>query len=257
MSSQQERTSRIVIALDSVSGAQAALEAAARLASACQAELHGLFVEDENLLRLAALPFACEVDYASGESRPVQSVSVERAWQVAAKQFQRTLASFAKRDNLKWTFRTTRGLVDRETLAAASASDVLVISRTQQMMTYQPSQRTDRGVIVICDGQESGLPTLELAISLADAVNQPISVVVTAPTKEEVDAAAAKCEQRLREHELASVVRHAVDPSASALCKLVEAQHVRMLVVDSACAWVDDAAILRLLKEVNGPLIVV
>ncbi|MGD9028912.1 MAG: universal stress protein, partial [Anaerolineae bacterium] len=52
---------RILIALDASSHSIAALRAAARLASSLEAELHGLFVEDINLLRAAGLPMAREL----------------------------------------------------------------------------------------------------------------------------------------------------------------------------------------------------
>ena len=59
---------RILIALDASTHSLAALHAAAEMAANMQAELIGLFVEDENLLHLAGLPFAQEVRSSSAES---------------------------------------------------------------------------------------------------------------------------------------------------------------------------------------------
>ena len=50
-------------------GSSVAPEAVARLAKEMQAELLGLFIEDTELLRFAALPFAAEVGLAA--ARPV------------------------------------------------------------------------------------------------------------------------------------------------------------------------------------------
>ena len=59
---------RIVVGLDTSLIAREALSLAARLAASVDARLKGVFVEDENLLSLADLPFAREVSF-SGEVR--------------------------------------------------------------------------------------------------------------------------------------------------------------------------------------------
>src|SRR4029077_3506266 len=48
---------RVVVALDAASENRAAIGAAARLAARWKARLHGVFVEDDDLIRLAHLPF--------------------------------------------------------------------------------------------------------------------------------------------------------------------------------------------------------
>ena len=57
---------RILVAIDTSPHGSAALEAAARLATELRAELEGLFIEDINLLRLAGLPFAREIQLGDG-----------------------------------------------------------------------------------------------------------------------------------------------------------------------------------------------
>lgn len=52
---------RVLVALDTGDGWQELLEQAARVARAMQAELHTLFVEDEDLRTIAELPFTVEI----------------------------------------------------------------------------------------------------------------------------------------------------------------------------------------------------
>ena len=52
----------ILVALDASPGSMAALEAGARVAARLDAELVGLYVEDENLLKVGDLPIAVLVD---------------------------------------------------------------------------------------------------------------------------------------------------------------------------------------------------
>ena len=69
---------RILVTLDSSTRARAALKVAVQLATSMHAEIQGLFVEDEDLIRLAALPFACEVDFTSAAPRRLIAANMER-----------------------------------------------------------------------------------------------------------------------------------------------------------------------------------
>jgi single-stranded-DNA-specific exonuclease len=68
---------RIVIALES-GIPEPELEAAVALARGLDAELLGLFVEDLDLLRFAALPFAHEIGLASAVRRRLDPAALER-----------------------------------------------------------------------------------------------------------------------------------------------------------------------------------
>ncbi|MCK5669327.1 MAG: universal stress protein UspA, partial [Gammaproteobacteria bacterium] len=54
--------SRVLIALDAMQENPGALETAIALAAQRQSELMMLFIEDMNLVNLAGLPFASEID---------------------------------------------------------------------------------------------------------------------------------------------------------------------------------------------------
>ena len=62
---------RILVALDASPRSLAALSTAGALAAELDAELSGLFVEDINLQRLLALPFAREFCLLSGQLQPL------------------------------------------------------------------------------------------------------------------------------------------------------------------------------------------
>jgi len=96
------------------------LEAAASLAGRIDAELVGLFVEDEELLRFAALPFAHEIGSASARRRRLEVPALERAMRAHAADAERALAGTAGRTALRWSFRVVRGTVAAELIAAAA-----------------------------------------------------------------------------------------------------------------------------------------
>lgn len=110
---------RIVIELTGVPPARGALEAAAALADRVGAELVGLFIEDEDLLRFAALPFAREIGFASAERRRMDVTELERSLRAHAAEAERTLARVVERSTARWSFRVARGFAAAELLGAA------------------------------------------------------------------------------------------------------------------------------------------
>mgnify|MGYP006208676469 CR=1 FL=1 len=67
-------------------GSAASPAAIARLAREMQAELLGLFIEDAELLRFAALPLAAEIGFPSAAHRKLDPASMERALRAPAAQ---------------------------------------------------------------------------------------------------------------------------------------------------------------------------
>jgi hypothetical protein len=93
-------------------------EAIAHLARQTQAELLGLFIEDAELLRFAALPFAAEVGLASAARRALDLPGVERALRGQAASIRQSLA--ASLGAHSWSFRVARAS-PAEAVAAALA----------------------------------------------------------------------------------------------------------------------------------------
>jgi hypothetical protein len=115
---------RVVVQLDSVSENRAAIDTGARLAARAKAPLHGVFVEDEDLLHLAALPFARQVTLGAGVE-PITPANAELHLRAAAEAARRELAAAAKRHRVKSSFEIVRG-GSAAALSCASASDLVV-----------------------------------------------------------------------------------------------------------------------------------
>ncbi|MEQ9152039.1 MAG: universal stress protein [Parvibaculum sp.] len=117
---------RIVVGLDTSLIAREALSLAARLAASVDARLKGVFVEDENLLSLADLPFAREVSF-SGEVRALDPERMLRAMRAQAESARRTLARIAAEAHVDWSFDVRRGRPLPSLAARAVREDTLVI----------------------------------------------------------------------------------------------------------------------------------
>lgn len=90
-----------------------------RLAKEMQAELLGLFIEEVDLLRLAAFPFAAEIGVASAARLALDPAALERALRSNAASLRQSLAAALEPD-VAWSFRVARAS-PAEAVAAAIA----------------------------------------------------------------------------------------------------------------------------------------
>lgn len=115
---------RVIVPLDAASENRAAIETAARLAARAHAPLHGVFVEDEDLLHLAGLPFARQVTLGAGAEQ-LSRAQVELHQKAAAGRARSDLEAAARRHGVKCSFEVVRGAPEIA-LAGASESDLVV-----------------------------------------------------------------------------------------------------------------------------------
>lgn len=214
-----EAIRRIVVALDASRSSLAALEAAADLAAVLEAELAGLFVEDENLMRLAGLSLAREWDRISGRPRSMRASELRRHLARQARQAQRALSEQAEMRRISWSFRTVRGHVTREVQVAASEADLLVLGargrspgsaigstakallrEVPTLLLVAPAGGPRGGEVdVLFDGTKDAERALELASDLALYRDLPLRVLL-APDGEP---------GKLRDHAAAVLAEHA------------------------------------------------
>lgn len=117
---------RIVVVLDAAAENRTAIDTAARLAARWKVPLHGVFVEDDDLIRLANLPFARQVTLLLGVE-PINREQAERQMRAYAEQARRDLAAGARHQGVAWTFEVVRG-GSGTPLGAGSHTDFLVCS---------------------------------------------------------------------------------------------------------------------------------
>lgn len=120
---------RVVVTLDATSESRTAIDTAVRLAARTGAPLHGLFVEDRDLLCLAGLPFACQVTIGRGAER-LSSESLALQFRAEAERARRELIGAARRHRIECTFEIVRGEIVHDTdgrlTARVSEHDLVV-----------------------------------------------------------------------------------------------------------------------------------
>jgi nucleotide-binding universal stress UspA family protein len=115
---------RVVVPLDAASETLVAIETAARLAAHAKAPLIGVFVEDEDLLQLASLPFARQFTVGAAAEK-LTTEHVELHLRLAAERARRELFAAAERHGVTASFEIVRG-ASASALAGASERDIVV-----------------------------------------------------------------------------------------------------------------------------------
>jgi nucleotide-binding universal stress UspA family protein len=115
---------RVVVPLDAASENRTTIDTAVRLAARAKASVHGVFVEDEDLLRLAHLPFARQITLAAG-AEPFTTQQVELHLRTSAERARRDLAAAAKRHAVTSSFEIVRG-GSEHALLSATQHDLVV-----------------------------------------------------------------------------------------------------------------------------------
>ena len=112
MSDPDEDNRRMVILkVDAESYSFSTVELAVAMAASLQVQLHGFFIESEDLLRVAALPFCREIGIPSARERVTDSLMMQRSLKAMAEQFRKNMARSAKASQVQWSYDYVRGHV--------------------------------------------------------------------------------------------------------------------------------------------------
>jgi nucleotide-binding universal stress UspA family protein len=269
---------RILVALDASAHGRAALEAAVILAADLQADLLGLFVEDANLLRLAALPFTRTAHWGPGQQEPMDERRMARVLRAEAEQLRRLFAAEAGRLHVRCTFEVTRGPVDEALLAAAERVDLVVMgaagrnpmtgaglgstaramarSAPRSVAFLSPGSRPGRPVVTFYDGAGEAERALTLAGRLAREDGQNLVVLIPRPLAGPEGALDREVEDRLAREGLRARLRHVSGGDAEGLAREVRAVNGRLLVLRAGHPLCEASSLATLLARAGCPVVI-
>jgi nucleotide-binding universal stress UspA family protein len=271
----------ILVALDASTHSLAAVEAAADLAAAMQAEMEGLFIEDINLIRLASLPCTREVRHTASVAS-LDLEQMERALKAQATEARQALAAAARRAHVQWSFRVARGRVAHEVLAAAAAADLVTLgklgrSRSPQARLGSTALRVLAGapialllveqwrvrahglrpVLVVYDGSEGAGRALEAAARLSEAGGVSLTVVLLADDSDAIRdlklAVANSFEGRsieVRWQALALAGGHS-------LLRAIQSDEAALVVLSLSSRRLPQATVGKLLEHITNPVLLI
>ena len=157
------RPRRILLALDAAAEDAAALDMVAALAARLEAELLGLFVEDIDLIRLAALPEASATSMLSARRERLDTATVERVLRTQGAVSRRAVEAAAGRRQVKASFEVRRGRVVAEVLSSAESADLVIVNWASGGYGMRPGRKPARlGAIARAVAETSARPVLLL-----------------------------------------------------------------------------------------------
>lgn len=272
---------RILVAVDASPHSLAALEAAVDLAARFQAELTGLFVEDENLLRLADLPFVSEIGIFTATRRRIDGREMERQIRVQGRRVREIFTVRTRRAQVTWSFREVRGTVLSEVLTAASEADVLVLGRAGwSLLRSGRLGSTVRGILPkrfglalimkegTCLGDPlavvyDGSPAAERALIAADTLHQRLDDAQTLMVlllAEEPDKAQSLQDQAvalLAGRDTVARYRSLASTNVLSLADTLQAEGCGTLVLPARPAALQNSALVALLEHLGLPVLLV
>ena len=269
---------RILVALDASTHSLAALEAAAQLAAALQAEIQGLFVEDDDLMRAAALPFTREVRPLSHAPRTFDHASMRRTFRAQAGQARRALEAVAIAAGVDFSFRVSQGQVALELLSAAAEADLLTLgqasiarcsrrklgttARTVVSQASGPVLLLRRGlhldlpVAAVYDGSEQAERALHLAYQLArQDASSPLTVLVLGDDAETVHHRRQAVTEHYGERMPHLHIRPLTDTAIARLAEVVHEEEAGVLALPIDSAFLQNDRLPTLLTLTSCPVL--
>ncbi|HDP88735.1 MAG TPA: hypothetical protein ENN42_02085 [Thioalkalivibrio sp.] len=188
----ERRIARILLGLDTAGTGLQDIESILLLARVLEAELTALFIEDDDLLRSAALPFTTEIPLSGGDARALDVARLERSLRHLARRMEAELAQAAERAQVRWAFRILRGRRLPTLLAEAGVEDLLVLARTPHSTAEARQAAQAHTVAVVFDGSDSARHAVALAARLVGQDGHDLLLLDVAPAGKGLDVRAAR-----------------------------------------------------------------
>lgn len=171
---------KIVVTIDIDGLLAPALELAVDLALEHRAALHGLFIEDIDLVRVASLPFACEVSLTSGRPRTLDNQRLLRSLNASSRQFRQSLEQHAERFSLPWSYSRVQGRKRSMELGESAEAEFLIIGQPADSHAQTPESKTilllgnhNPRLYQALDAVLAKLPGQKLDVFLVSVANKP------------------------------------------------------------------------------------
>ena len=271
--SNPDKIRRILVAIDASPQSLAALEAAAELAADLDAELVGIYVEDINLIRLAALPVVLETGEASARTQRLESSRMDRQLRSQASRAAQEMAQAASRAQIRWTFTVARGSIEAELLQAASEADLFILGRagwsgkrqlgsTARKLVAAGNNRTmiiERGerllptLMTVYDGSEQSKRALDTAISLGEYM----AVGIVAEDEDQARALQSEVVGILDLLGLKARYRWLVRADTRELANMVRTQEECILILPAESPLLEGKSLPEALDEFKCPVLLV
>jgi len=223
-------------------------------------ELHGVFIEDEQLQRAAALPFAKELCRLTLSVREIQGTPFDRSIALRMRSARSALERLAKRTGVPHTFRTAQGSTLSLLSETVHSANITVFEPLRKFAAPALGQATlasqpARRIVVVIDNLITGDEALLTAALLAKGRTDRIAILLRAKTGSELKA----MEQMIRKLLPNRPTRLLLlpDRDINHLIASVRAERAEMLVVAATEDILKPESLGSLLQQLECPICLV
>ena len=258
-------TRRIAVALDASHQSLQLIALAAGVAAGLRAELEGVFIEDDVLLRAVGLPFQREFRLTTRGEEHADAARLQRELRAAARHVRESLGQSAQRLGCSWSFRVWRGDAEAEILSAASSADMFTLSPLGRFAPFGrrgPAVRRNRGpedlvIGVLWDGSAGASHALAAAGELAAGGHARLQVFMQAAD----ESAVGQLRQQMADtvgaaQDQTDIIPLAADAPEAVISALI-AGGGDLLMVDSGNPLLDRETLWQNLAALHCPLLLV
>lgn len=193
------KITEILVALDDSHQSRAALETAAAIAKLMEAKIHGLFVHDDQWLRISKLPSATEIDELTGKLSPIGRESIEKEIFELEKSIKKHFERISNQYQITHAWSSVKGTVTEKVLEAAKEADLITIgskgrsfsksrklgstaaavirTANKPVLILQKKTGTERPTIVLFDGSEKSISGVKTALKMAGKNNSSLVAI--------------------------------------------------------------------------------
>lgn len=164
---------RVLAGFGAIADEVATIDTAMTLAQALEADIAGCFVEDVDLLNLAALPFARAVRPADRSVLEIEHEQMKKQISRAASTCENQLIARASGASVRCSFKTMRGVYSAEIARETATSDIVVMNPLNL-----PHRRHD-AVSLLVDGVRKARGAVVLPERYRRSTGGPVVLVTT------------------------------------------------------------------------------
>jgi hypothetical protein len=262
----ESTAARIVLTLEGRALHHSAWHTIVRLATHRGARIEGVFVEDAQLIAIAASPMSRFVHTLGASHTELDPPTMRRIMRATSARARLALDDALAKTTLSWTFRSQACAGLTEAFIGASAGDLVVVPLREKganlhqiralvtavahrlsasLLILNERGRADRSILVLFDGDEQDL---HAAVGLAESFHCPMQVMVLAADAREGDVLAEQALDIVGRGPVDPPVDRVTDSDPQALIALIARHEPGTLAIDRATAaarWPMVDAVMR------------
>ena len=195
---------RILLSIDAVSYTPEVIDLAVEMAASLGLQLHGLFVEDIDLLSVAGQAFTTEITLATADERALDPDSMLRSFRAVSSKIRTQLEQAARLASVPWSFETIRGRRVETGLACCQDTDLVMIGQQTHITTLFPRtlDTSQHKRLLLIDDQA---PAIQPAIDMILRLSKKTEIDLILLTSDQASATLSKLEPTKDPSHLASV----------------------------------------------------